>query len=298
MINNRSLIIVAGLAVVAWVGSSSLYIVDETERAVKLRFGEIVEENIQPGLHFKIPFIQTVRTFDTRVLALDMDTSRYLTEEQKAVIVDSYVMWQVVDPTQFYEATAGNEQTAERLIAPRVDESLRNQFGRLELQQIIAEKRDALMAEPTEELNELLREELGIAIIDIRVKRIDLPDQVTQAVYDRMRTERHREAREYRAQGQEQAEKIRANADRRRQVLIAEAQAKAETLRGQGDAEAAEIYSQSYQQNPEFFRFYRSLNAYRDSFDGKDDLLVLEPTSDFFRYLESARLQQDQNADQ
>ncbi|MCP1367649.1 protease modulator HflC, partial [Halomonas sp. BBD48] len=167
---------------------------------------------------------------------------------------------------------------------------------RLELQEIIAEKRDALMAEPTEELNELLREELGVAIIDIRIKRIDLPDQVTQAVYDRMRTERQREAREYRAQGQEQAEKIRANADRRRQVLIAEAQARAETLRGQGDAEAAAIYSQSYEQDAEFFRFYRSLNAYRDSFDGKDDLLVLEPDSDFFRYLESARPEQGQNA--
>ncbi|MEC9482952.1 MAG: protease modulator HflC, partial [Halomonas sp.] len=231
MVNNRSLVIVAGLAVVAWIGSNSLYIVDETERAVKLRFGEIIEENIQPGLHFKIPFIQTVRTFDTRVLTLDTDTSRYLTEEQKAVIVDSYVMWQVVNPTRYYEATSGNEQTAERLISPRVDESLRNQFGKLELQEIIAEKRDALMAQPTEELNELLRDELGVGIVDIRVKRIDLPEQVTQAVYDRMRTERLREAREYRAQGQEQAEKIRANADRRRQVLIAEAQAKSETLR-------------------------------------------------------------------
>lgn len=292
MINNRSLLIVAGLGVIAWVGSNSLYIVDETERAVKLRFGEIVEENIQPGLHFKIPITQTVRTFDTRVLTLDTDTSRYLTLEKKAVIVDSYVKWQVVDPTRYYEATAGNEQTAERLIAPRVDESLRNEFGRLELQEIIAEKRDALMAGPTEELNRLLRDELGVAIIDIRVKRIDLPDQVTQAVYERMQTERHREAREYRAQGEEQAEKIRANADRRRQVLVAEARARAETLRGQGDAEAAAIYSEAYQQDAEFFRFYRSLNAYRDSFDGKDDLLVLEPTSDFFRYLESARPEQ------
>lgn len=294
MINNRSLLIVAGLGVIAWVGSNSLYIVDETERAVKLRFGEIVEENIQPGLHFKVPITQTVRTFDVRVLTLDTDTSRYLTLEKKAVIVDSYVMWQVVDPTRYYEATAGNEQTAERLIAPRVDESLRNEFGRLELQEIIAEKRDALMAGPTEQLNRLLRDELGVAIIDIRIKRIDLPDQVTQAVYDRMRTERHREAREYRAQGEEQAEKIRANADRRRQVLVAEARARAETLRGQGDAEAAAIYSEAYQQDAEFFRFYRSLNAYRNSFDGKDDLLVLEPTSDFFRYLESARPEQDE----
>ncbi|KXS38693.1 MAG: membrane protease subunit HflC [Halomonadaceae bacterium T82-2] len=287
MINNRSLLIVAGVAVLAWVGSNSLYIVDETQRAIKLRFGEIVEDNIQPGLHFKVPVTNTVRTFDARVLTLDTDTSRYLTLEKKAVIVDSYVKWKIVDPARYYEATSGNEQSAERLISPRVDEALRNQFGKLELQEIIAEKRDQLMSEPTHELDQIMRKELGVAILDIRIKRIDLPDEVTQAVYERMRTERHREAREYRAQGQEQAEKIRANAERRRQVLLAEAQSKAETLRGQGDAEAASIYAEAYQQDAEFFRFYRSLNAYKDSFNGKQDLLVLEPDSDFFRYLNS-----------
>jgi len=297
MINNRSLLIVAGLAAVAWVGSNSLYIVDETESAIKLRFGEIVEADIQPGLHFKIPITNTVRTFDTRVLTLGLDTSRYLTLEKKAVIVDSYVKWQVVDPARYYEATSGSEQVAARLISPRVDESLRNQFGRLELQEIIAERRDELMEEPTQELNEVLREELGVAILDIRIKRIDLPDEVTQAVYERMRTERHREAREYRAQGQEEAAKLRANAERRRQVLLAEAQSKSETLRGQGDAEAASIYAQAYQKDSEFFRFYRSLNAYRASFDGKDDLLVLEPDSDFFRYLNSANPQPQQADD-
>ncbi|MDW5378200.1 protease modulator HflC [Halomonas sp. HP20-15] len=299
MINNRSLLIVAGLAAVAWVGSNSLYIVDETERAIKLRFGEIVEANIQPGLHFKVPITNTIRTFDTRVLTLDTDTSRYLTLEKKAVIVDSYVKWKIIDPARYYEATSGDEQTAERLISPRVDESLRNQFGRLELQEIIAERRDELMSGPTESLDKIMREELGVAILDIRIKRIDLPDEVTQAVYERMRTERHREAREYRAQGQEQAEKVRANAERRRQVLLAEAQSKAETLRGQGDAEAASIYANAYQQDAEFFRFYRSLDAYRASFDSKDDLLVLEPDSDFFRYLNSAspQPQQSSNAD-
>lgn len=292
MINNRSLFIVAGLAVAAWAASNSLYIVDETERAVKLRFGEVIEENIQPGLHFKIPITQTIRTFDTRVLTLDTDTSRYLTLEKKAVIVDSFVMWKVIDPTLYYEATSGNEQTAERLISPRVDESLRNEFGRLELQEIIAEQRDALMSGPTEELNQLLRDELGVAIIDIRIKRIDLPEQVTQAVYERMQTERHREAREYRAEGEEQGEKVRATADRQREVLLAEARSRAETLRGQGDAEAASIYAESFQQDAEFFRFYRSLIAYRDSLNGKDDLLVLEPNSDFFRYLNSSEQQE------
>ncbi len=288
MINNRSLLIVGGLAAVAWLASNSLYVVDETERAVKLRFGEIIEENIQPGLHVKVPITQTVRKFDTRVLTLDTDPSRYLTLEQKAVIVDSYVKWQVVNPTQYYEATSGDEMMAVRLIQPRVDESLRNEFGRLNLQQIIAERRDDLMTGPTEDLDALLRDELGVAILDVRVKRIDLPDDVSSAVYERMRSEREREAREWRAQGQEEAERIRANADRRRQVLLAQANERAETLRGEGDAEAAALYDQAYSQDPEFFAFWRSLQAYRDSFEGDRDMLVLDPSSDFFRYLKSA----------
>ena len=288
MINNRSLLIVGGLAAVAWLASNSLYVVDETERAVKLRFGEVIEENIQPGLHFKVPITQTIRKFDTRVLTLDTDTSRYLTLEQKAVIVDSYVKWQVINPTRYYEATAGDELIAIRLIQPRVDESLRNEFGRLDLQQIIAERRDDLMIGPTQDLDALLREELGVAIVDVRVKRIDLPEDVSAAVFDRMRSEREREAREWRAQGQEEAERIRANADRRRQVLLAQATERAETLRGEGDAEAAAIFSESYSQDQEFFTFWRSLNAYRESFQGDGNMLVLDPSSDFFRYLKSA----------
>ncbi|WP_300271473.1 protease modulator HflC [Halomonas sp.] len=288
MINNRSLLIVGGLAAVAWLASNSLYVVDETERAVKLRFGEIIEENIQPGLHVKVPITQTVRKFDTRVLTLDTDPSRYLTLEQKAVIVDSYVKWQVVNPTKYYEATSGDEMMAVRLIQPRVDESLRNEFGRLNLQQIIAERRDDLMTGPTEDLDALLRDELGVAILDVRVKRIDLPDDVSSAVYERMRSEREREAREWRAQGQEEAERIRANADRRRQVLLAQANERAETLRGEGDAEAAALYDEAYSQDAEFFAFWRSLQAYRESFDGDRDMLVLDPSSDFFRYLKSA----------
>lgn len=291
MVNNRSLIIVGGLAAIAWLASNSLYVVDETQRAVKLRFGEVIEENIPPGLHFKVPITQTVRKFDTRVLTLDTDTSRYLTLEQKAVIVDSYVMWQVVNPTRYYEATAGDEMMASRLIQPRVDESLRNEFGRLDLQQIIAERRDDLMIRPTEELDALMREELGVSVRDIRVKRIDLPQDVSAAVFERMRSEREREAREWRAQGQEEAERIRANADRRRHVLLAQATERAETLRGEGDAEAAAIFSEAYGQDLEFFAFWRSLNAYRDSFDGEQDMLVLDPTSDFFRYLRSPAVQ-------
>ena len=229
MINNRSLLVVGGLAAIAWLASNSLYVVDETQRAVKLRFGEIIEEDIQPGLHVKVPITQTIRTFDTRVLTLDTDPSRYLTLEQKAVIVDSYVQWQVINPTRYYEATSGDELQAVRLIQPRVDESLRNEFGRLNLQQIISEKRDDLMSGPTNDLNALMRDELGVAILDIRVKRIDLPQDVSSAVYDRMRSERERQAREWRAQGQEESERIRANADRRRDA------ARRGRCRGRGD---------------------------------------------------------------
>lgn len=288
MINNRSLLIVGGLAVAAWLASNTLYVVDETERAVKLRFGEVVEENIPPGLHVKVPITQTIRKFDTRLLTLDTDTSRYLTREQKAVIVDSYVKWQIIDPTLYYEATAGDELMAVRLIQPRVDESLRNAFGRLNLQQIIDERRDDLMTGPREELDELMRDELGVAIRDIRIKRIDLPEDVSAAVFDRMRSEREREAREWRARGKEEAERIQANADRRRQVLLAQARERAETLRGEGDAEAAQIYSSAYEQDAEFFAFWRSLNAYRKSFANGDNLMVLEPDSEFFRYLNNA----------
>ncbi len=287
MINNRSLLVVGGLAAIAWLASNSLYVVDETERAVKLRFGEIIEEDIQPGLHVKVPITQTVRTFDTRVLTLDTDPSRYLTLEQKAVIVDSYVQWQVINPTRYYEATSGDELQAVRLIQPRVDESLRNEFGRLNLQQIISEKRDDLMSGPTNDLNALMRDELGVAILDIRVKRIDLPPDVSSAVYDRMRSERERQAREWRAQGQEESERIRANADRRRQVLLAQARARSETLRGEGDAEAAAIFSEAYGKDEEFFSFWRSLDAYRQSFEADGNMLVLDPSSDFFQYLKS-----------
>ncbi|UYG06735.1 protease modulator HflC [Halomonas sp. M4R1S46] len=294
MINNRSLLIVGGLAAAAWLASNSLYVVDETERAVKLRFGEIIEENIQPGLHVKIPITQTIRKFDTRVLTLDTDPSRYLTLEQKAVIVDSYVQWQVVNPTRYYEATAGDELQAVRLIQPRVDESLRNEFGRLNLTQIISERRDDLMTGPTQDLDKLMREELGVAILDIRVKRIDLPEDVSSAVYERMRSERERQAREWRAQGQEEAERIRANADRRRQVLLAQARARSETLRGEGDAEAAAIFSEAYGKDEEFFSFWRSLEGYRSSFQGDGNMLVLDPSSDFFQYLKSPRPQSGQ----
>ncbi|MBE0505755.1 MAG: protease modulator HflC [Marinospirillum sp.] len=285
----RSLVALALLGGVALFASSSLYVVNETERAIRLQFGEVVESDIEPGLRFKIPVYNTVRLFDTRVMTMDARPSRYLTGDRKGVIVDSFVKWKIVDVTRYYEATAGDEQAAMRLIAPRVDESLRNEFGRRTLVEIVSEQRDELMQRPIADLDAAMKEAMGVSILDIRVKRIDLPTEVSNSVYERMRTERQREAREYRAQGQEQSERIRAAADRNREVILATAQRDADILRGEGDAEAAGIYANAYKQDAELYSFLRSLEAYRSSFSSKQDILVVSPKSEFFRYLEGSK---------
>lgn len=287
--NARSIVALAVLAGLALLASSSLYIVNETQRAIRLQFGEVVETDIQPGLRWKFPIYNTVRLFDTRLQTLDGSPSRYLTGDRKGVIVDSFVQWKIVDVTRYYEATAGDEQVSMRLIAPRVDESLRNEFGRRTLGEIVSEQRDELMSRPIEELNEAMRESMGVAILDIRVKQIDLPSEVSNSVYERMRTERQREAREYRAQGQEQSERIRAAVDRGREVILATAERDADILRGEGDAEATGIYAKAYNQDRELYSFLRSMEAYRSSFNNKQDILVVSPKSDFFRYLDNSK---------
>ena len=253
--SSRSLISLAVVALIAFIISNSIYIVDETQRAIRLQFGEVIETDIQPGLRWKFPIYNTVRLFDTRLQTLDGSPSRYLTGDRKGVIVDSFVQWKIVDVTRYYEATSGNELSSMRLIAPRVDESLRNEFGRRTLVEIVSEQRDELMARPIEELNRSLRSSMGVAIIDIRVKQIDLPSEVSNSVYERMRTERQREAREYRAQGQEQAERIRAAADRNREVILATADRDSNILRGEGDALATAIYAEAFTQNRELYSF-------------------------------------------
>lgn len=287
--NARSIVALAILALLAMLASSSLYIVNETQRAIRLQFGEVIETDIQPGLHIKVPVYNTVRLFDTRLQTLDGSPSRYLTGDRKGVIVDSFVQWKIVDVTRYYEATAGDEQASMRLIAPRVDESLRNEFGRRTLGEIVSEQRDELMSRPIEELNLALRDSMGVAIFDIRVKQIDLPSEVSNSVYERMRTERQREAREYRAQGQEQSERIRAAVDRGREVILATAARDADILRGEGDAEATRIYARAYNQDRELYSFLRSMEAYRATFNSKQDILVVSPKSDFFRYLDNAK---------
>ncbi len=287
--NTRSIVALAILAGLALLASSSLYIVNETQRAIRLQFGEVVETDIQPGIHIKVPVYNTVRLFDTRLQTLDGTPSRYLTGDRKGVIVDSFVQWKIVDVTRYYEATAGDEQVSMRLIAPRVDESLRNEFGRRTLGEIVSEQRDELMSRPIEELNSAMRDSMGVAILDIRVKQIDLPSEVSNSVYERMRTERQREAREYRAQGKEQSERIRAAVDRGREVILATAERDADILRGEGDAEATRIYAKAYNQDRELYSFLRSMEAYSNSFNNKQDILVVSPKSDFFRYLDNSK---------
>jgi membrane protease subunit HflC len=270
------------------VASQTLFVVNETERAVVLKFGEIVRGDVKPGLHFKLPIVNEVKIFDARILTMDSRPQRYLTLEKKAVVVDSYVKWKIDSVVKFYQATSGDEIIANRILSSRVDTGLRNKFGERTMHEVVSGQRDQLMTGLRDELNGVAQNELGISIVDIRVKRIDLPPDVSESVYARMRTEREREAREHRSKGLELAEGIRADADRQQVVLEAEAQRDAEMIRGDGDAKAAAIYSNVYTQDPEFYEFYRSLQAYRESFNGNSDLFVLEPDSEFFKYLNSS----------
>ncbi len=277
------------IAILALVGANSIYIVNETERAIKLKFGQIIDADIKPGLHFKIPVLHTIRKFDARMLTMDSRPQRYLTLEKKAVIVDSFIKWRIADVQKYYEATSGDELQAARLLGPRMDEGLRNQFGERTMYEVISGERDELMDELTIKLNAVTQDELGIEIRDIRVKRIDLPPEVSHAVYERMNTERQREAREHRSEGKEIAEGIRADADRQRQIILAEAFRESERIRGEGDAIAAATYAGAYQKNPEFYSFIRSLEAYRNSFSSKDDVMVIKPESEFFNYMKKSQ---------
>jgi len=286
--SNKSLtVLIVGVvaAIVLW---NSFYIVSQTERAVMLRFGRIVEPDVKPGLHMKIPYVNSVRKFDARLMTLDSTTSRFLTLEKKALMVDSYAKWRVDDAERFYTATSGMKQIADERLARRLEAALRDQFGKRTLHESVSGQRDELMGVVTQSLNRAAQQELGIEVVDVRVKGIDLPREVNRSVFERMSSEREREAREHRAKGKELAEGIRADADRQRRVLLAEAFREAEELRGDGDAQAAAIYAAAYGQDSEFYSFHRSLQAYRDSFASKEDVLVLDPKSDFFRYLESA----------
>lgn len=279
------------LIVVLTVVNSTLYVVSEFERGVKLRFGKLIESDIQPGLHVKIPFVDDVRIFDARILTVDAQPASFFTIEKKRLIVDSYAKWRIANVETYYKATGGVESVAHNRLANRVNTGLRNQFGTRTLHEVVSGERDLLMKNITDDLNRTVLDSLGIEVVDVRVKRIDLPQEVSGPVFRRMTAEREKEARELRSTGKEKAEKIRASADRERTIELANAYRDAEELRGEGDAEAAKIYASAYQEDPEFYSFVRSLNAYKQSFSNKGDIMLIEPDSDFFKYLKQ------QNAD-
>lgn len=281
----RSLYGLIAALVLVLIGSKSVYIVKETERAVLLKFGEIVNADVEPGLHFKFPLINVVRKFDSRVVTLDARPQAYLTLEKKRLIVDSFVKWRVAEVQKFYTATSGDEFRAAELLSTRVEGELRNQFGERTLTEVVSGQREEVMADVIAKLSALTQSELGVEVVDVRIKRIDLPSEVSNSVYERMRTERERLARELRSRGKELAEGIRADADRQKTVIEAEAYRESELARGEGDANAARIYAEAYSENPEFYSFHRSLQAYRNAFGQGGDVMLLKPDSDFFKYL-------------
>ena len=286
--NTKSITITLVTLGVLWVVGNTLYIVKETQRAVLLRFGEVVNPDIPPGLHVKIPFVNTARIFDGRVLTVDALPERFLTLEKKALVVDSYAKWRVSEVETYYTATGGDESRANGLLAQRINDGLRNQVAVRTLREVVSGERDQLMVDLTTQLNKVAHEQLGVKVVDVRVKKIDLPPAVSDSVFRRMNAEREKEARELRSQGRELAEGIRAAADREVTVIKANAYRDAQSLRGKGDARAAAIYADAFNEDRDFFAFTRSLKAYEESFQSKGDLLLIEPDSEFFRYLKDS----------
>ena len=271
------------VAIGALLLASSAFTVAEPEYAIKFRLGKIVRTDFEPGLHFKLPIINNVRKFDRRILTLDAEPERFLTSEKKDVIVDSFVKWRIADVARFYTATGGDEAIAANRLSQILRDGLRGEFAKRTLREVVSGEREDIMNALTVSASSIAAN-LGVDIVDVRIKRIDLPDEVSGSVYNRMRTERLRVANELRSQGREAAERIRADADRQVQVLLANAQRDAEEVRGEGDAVAADLYAKAYSKNTEFYAFFRSMQAYRDAFRTEDDVLVLDPESEFFGY--------------
>jgi modulator of FtsH protease HflC len=266
---------------------SSVFFVDERELAIKFQFGEIIESDYQPGVHWKMPLVQNVRKFDKRILTIDAEEESFFTGEKKDVVVDSYVKWRIKNVAEYYKATGGDEMRAGNLLYQTIRTGLKDEFGKRTIQEVVAGERSELMGITTEQAQKKA-ETLGIEVVDVRVKRIEYPPGVSKSVYDRMRTERERVARDFRSKGAEQAERIRADADRQSRVTLAEAYRDSEVVRGEGDAKSANIYSNAYGKNRDFYRFYRSMDAYKKTFDSKEDILLLQPDSEFFRYFNDA----------
>jgi len=264
--------------------SQCFFKVDETDKIVKLRFGEIIQSEFDPGLGFKLPGYHTIRKFDDRILTINNDAERFLTNEKKNLIVDFFVKWKIVDVAQFYRATLGNERNGSARLLDIIKDGLRGEFAKLTVQEAVSADRTEIMNEMFNRVTKTANE-LGVEVIDIRIKRLDLPNEVIGDAYERMRQERKRVATKLRSEGEEEAEIIRAKAERERTVILAEAYRDAEIVRGQGDAKATEIYANAFEKDREFYNFYRSLEAYRKSIGTGQDIMVLSPDSEFFEYL-------------
>ncbi len=282
---NKILILVAALFFLV---SASVFTVSETERAIKFRLGEVIDSEFEPGLHFKMPFINNVKKFDSRILTMDSKPERFLTSEKKNVIVDSFVKWKIADVKTFYTSVSGDIGQANIRLDQIIKDAFRSEFSKRKIKQLVSTDRNAIRASLIKSSSPLAFK-LGIKIIDVQVKRIDLPSEVSSSVFRRMEAERERVAREFRSQGKEAAERIRADADKQREIILANAFRDAEKLRGAGDAIAADIYARAYGEDLEFFTFYRSMNAYKRTFRNAGDMLVVEPDSEFFKYFKKQK---------
>ncbi|MGH8650209.1 MAG: protease modulator HflC [Burkholderiales bacterium] len=285
---NRFGAILAGALVALIIGALSLFVVDQRQNAIVFRLGEVVEIKKAPGLYFKIPLLDNVRYFDVRILTIDTaEPERFLTSEKKNVLVDLFVKWRITDVRQYYVSVGGNEGLAQTRLLQTINDGLRAEFGNRTVHEVVSGERDKIMDLMREKANEDATK-IGVEVLDVRVKRVELPQEVSVDVYRRMEAERKRVANELRSTGAAESERIRADADKQREVIVAQAYRDAQRIKGEGDARATAIYARAYEQNPEFYAFYRSLEAYRASFRDRSDVLVLEPNSEFFKYLRSS----------
>ena len=279
--------IVTALVALAVIAGLSLFVVDQRQNAIVFRLGEIVDIKTEAGLYFKVPILDNVRYFDTRILTLDSaEPERFITSEKKNVLVDLFVKWRIVDVRQYYISVGGDEMRAQTRLSQTINSSLRDEFGNRTVHDVVSGERDKIMDLMRERANEDASK-IGVQVLDVRLKRVDLPQEVSESVYRRMEAERKRVANELRSTGSAESEKIRADADRQREVIIAEAYSEAQRIKGEGDAKASATYARAYEQSPEFYSYYRSLEAYRASLRNRSDMLVLDPSSDFFKYLKN-----------
>jgi membrane protease subunit HflC len=283
----KTMPILAFVVALLLVASQSFYTVDQTRYAIKFQLGEIVDTKTQAGLYTKVPLLQNVRTYDRRILTLDNpEPDRMTTSEKKPLLVDFIVLWRIIDVKQYYRSVQGDEEAARRRLSQTVRSILAEEFNKRDMHEAISTERDKITQTTREKANTDAKA-IGVEVVDVRLRRVELPPDVTGPVYQRMESERRRVANELRSQGGAESEKIRADADRQRQVILADAYKQAQTLKGNGDAKASAIYAVAYGANPEFYDFYRSLETYRSTFKNKSDMLVLDPNSELFRYFKS-----------